>query len=448
MNPTPWSMYGRDHPILTLFVLFLAWKSVILLITLAAPGVGYDTSTSLLSWEDGGRQIITNTPDEMSDGWLKFVRWDSIYYTHISDQGHVFEQEWAFGTGISTAISWTSRSLRQLGFSAEPSSSFVGILLSHASHWLSVIQLWALTEALMGPDKTSKSLLPFTAAALHILSPAGVFLSAPCSESAFAFLSMSGFLGYLHATQLLRRGLVFAGCTTMICAGMSFSTATMVRSNGILAGIPFLVEAITTLLAVLSQGLSASRLFWLASVVAGGLLVAFGMVYPQGLAYQDYCYGRDSEVRRPWCNQTIPSIFTWVQSHYWNVGPFRYWTVSNLPLFILAAPMLSILIYSALDVLRRPQFLIRETPHSPITASAGKRVLLSLALPQLMLAVLAFTSYHVQIITRLSSGYPLWYMWLATKLEMEPKRASVVIRWMVIYALVQAGLYASFLPPA
>ncbi|KIX97183.1 uncharacterized protein Z520_07297 [Fonsecaea multimorphosa CBS 102226] len=447
MNPTVWSRYGHDYPITTLFVLFVVWKSVIILITLAAPGVGYDTSTSLLSWEDGGRQIISSAPDGMSNLWLKFVRWDGIYYTHMSDHGHVFEQEWAFGIGLSTAISWTSERLSELGITLEPSSLLAGVLLSHLTHWLSVVQLWALTKALIG-DNTSNSLLPFSAAALHIISPAGVFLSAPSSESCFAYLSMSGFLAYFHATRYFRRGLVLAGCTTMIYAGLFFSVATMVRSNGILAGIPFLVEAVTTLLEMLSRGLSASRLFQLASVVAGGLLVAFGMVYPQGLAYRDYCYGRGPEARRPWCNQTIPSIFTWVQSHYWNVGPFRYWTVSNLPLFVLAAPTLSVLTYSALDVLRRPQFLSREMLQSPTSSSAGKRTLLSLALPQLMLAVLAFTSYHVQIITRLSSGYPLWYIWLATKLQTEPRRTSVVIRWMVIYALVQAGLYASFLPPA
>lgn len=73
---------------------------------------------------------------------------------------------------------------------------------------------------------------------------------------------------------------------------------------------------------------------------------------------------------------------------------------------------------------------------------------MSLALPQLALAVLGLTSYHVQIITRLSSGYPLWYIWLAVKIQEEPRHISVIVRWMGIYALIQAGLYASFLPPA
>lgn len=37
------------------------------------------------------------------------------------------------------------------------------------------------------------------------------------------------------------------------------------------------------------------------------------------------------------------------------------------------------------------------------------RLLRSLAAPQLILAALTFSKHHVQIITRMSSGYPVWY---------------------------------------
>ena len=79
------------------------------------------------------------------------------------------------------------------------------------------------------------------------------------------------------------------------------------------------------------------------------------------------------------------------------------------------------------------------------------------AIPQIVLAILALTSYHVQIITRLSSGYPVWYWWLASLilddreisfLGRKWKPANIIARWMVIYAIVQGGLFASFLPPA
>jgi hypothetical protein len=79
-----------------------------------------------------------------------------------------------------------------------------------------------------------------------------------------------------------------------------------------------------------------------------------------------------------------------------------------------------------------------------------------LALPQIALAIAALTSYHVQIITRISSGYPVWYWWVASMMLGEralpangsQKMGKLIIIWMVMYALVQGGLYASFLPPA
>jgi phosphatidylinositol glycan class V len=69
---------------------------------------------------------------------------------------------------------------------------------------------------------------------------------------------------------------------------------------------------------------------------------------------------------------------------------------------------------------------------------------------QVMLAILAITSYHVQIITRIASGYPIWYWWLARRF-FSPKfstSGNQVVIFMVMYASIQAVLFASFLPPA
>lgn len=83
--------------------------------------------------------------------------------------------------------------------------------------------------------------------------------------------------------------------------------------------------------------------------------------------------------------------------------------------------------------------------------------LVRLALPQLLLAVLALFVYNVQIITRLSSGYPLWYIWVAEHVvfPVEPAskgkslmKSSLIFRFMIMYAIIQGGLFASFLPPA
>jgi GPI mannosyltransferase 2 len=159
-----------------------------------------------------------------------------------------------------------------------------------------------------------------------------------------------------------------------------------------------------------------------------------------------------------------------------NVGFLKYWTVSNIPLFLLSAPMLAILFYSAYDQFfpassttrsgkpsfkltantkkSKPRKSLAQLPESP-----EKAVLIRLALPQLALSILALTGFHVQIINRISSGYPIWYMFLASSFLGKQAKAGVpssdggtwhrqAVRGMVVYALVQDVLYSSFLPPA
>lgn len=153
--------------------------------------------------------------------------------------------------------------------------------------------------------------------------------------------------------------------------------------------------------------------------------------------------------------------------------------MSNLPLFALALPMLAVLTTSSLWAMqlnighligRRMTGLNAVSPRpAPESIQRTRGLLRRLAVPQFLLALLALTSYHVQIITRLSSGYSVWYIWLAALLTetsnfvftdnvQGPKNListnirhfgpTEVIRYMVIYAAIQAGLYSSFLPPA
>lgn len=131
-------------------------------------------------------------------------------------------------------------------------------------------------------------------------------------------------------------------------------------------------------------------------------------------------------------------------THHRNVGFLRYWTLPNVPLFLLAAPMLYILTKSGLD-----QIVSSTVAHSgEATQVAG--VLQSAATAQVLLALLAVTNYHVQVITRLSSGSPLWYLWLARRLSSRETSdgGKGVVRFMIMYAAIQGALFASFLPPA
>lgn len=150
-----------------------------------------------------------------------------------------------------------------------------------------------------------------------------------------------------------------------------------------------------------------------------------------------------------------------------QVGFLQYWTISNLPLFVLAAPMLFIMIFSSLEVwicnskTKVERMKTEQHQNRDVCTDVGlfqcQGIVQYLAIPQMILAVLSLTTYHVQIITRLSSGYPVWYWWLASMivenrgshlLGRKRKMGKLIVRWMVAYALIQGGLFASFLPPA
>lgn len=124
-------------------------------------------------------------------------------------------------------------------------------------------------------------------------------------------------------------------------------------------------------------------------------------------------------------------------------------------------------------------------------AKRSIRLLQSMAVPQVILAAMAITNYHVQIITRIGSAYPVCVLWLAwnlvgyAKTDEERLKATmkagpkgegaevdgrvkrqgkwvkkglaerfmdnwprITVCYMMMYGMIQAVLYASFLPPA
>jgi phosphatidylinositol glycan class V len=133
-----------------------------------------------------------------------------------------------------------------------------------------------------------------------------------------------------------------------------------------------------------------------------------------------------------------------------NVGFLRYWTPNQLPLFLLASPVLALLITSGIQVLREPSSTLKLL--APGTNEPFRLLMRSLAATQTLVALLAITNYHVQVINRLSSGYVVWYWWIAgCLLAEEDRRRTIglaVVVFFVMYAGIQGSLFASFLPPA
>lgn len=361
--------------------------------------------------------------------------------------------------------------------------------MAHLCHLLSVLVLYELSKVIRpAVASTATKRFSFIAACLHIISPAGIFLSAPYAESPFSLLNIGGMYLYALAKVETSTAQRWKKDILTVAAGVLFGIATTFRSNGLLSGLIFVYDAITSTVSIARRSEVATNLRTLCATMLAGSVMALGSLTPQYLAYSEYCSG-SVEVSRPWCSRTFPSIYTWVQKQYWyvnsdyckywtdrdirGVGLLGYWTISNIPLFLLAAPMLYIMMHSVIWAWGSEQSVLRRIDtkkgsiggkanpvvenESATIAASRRNVLRRLLVPQLALAIMALTSYHVQIITRLSSGYPVWYWWLTRLVLSEEKVymfgsnwhiARMISSWMVGYAVIQGGLFASFLPPA
>lgn len=338
-----------------------------------------------------------------------------------------------------------------------------------------MLVLYALTCQLIPASDTRRRRIAYTTACLHVISPAGLFLSASYGESAFALLNFGGMALFMAGRPQQHDNIdILYATSATVASGVAFGLASVVRSNGLFSGIILAWDAVTylpRLQGTLLQRQWNDMIRLIGLLLAGTIMLVFQILL-QGQAYLQYCTG---ESWRPWCSWFPPSIYTWVQQHYWGVGFLRYWTLSNLPLFALAAPMMAVLLGTGVVAMRRNQLMAMIQGVTSVDTKSPKKSLADaearfanlmarFALPQLVLAVLALTTFHVQIINRISSGYPVWYIVLAVAVHAEdskmaaqkhgallawPSRNSTwIARIMAVYAIVQGGLYASFMPPA
>jgi GPI mannosyltransferase 2 len=196
-----------------------------------------------------------------------------------------------------------------------------GVLVSHAAHLLSALALYRLGRLVWGDENRAGALV---AALLHILSPAGLFLSAPYAESGFALLTFAGYWAFAKGIRVEedRASLLWRDAYRLV-AGILFGLATAFRSNGLLNGIPFAWAFLQAAIVELPRR-PAAAVRELLVLGVGGVCVAGGSIVPQAVAYLQFCrapgeglLGAPNANPRPWCNGLPPSIYTFVQAHYW-----------------------------------------------------------------------------------------------------------------------------------
>ena len=202
---------------------------------------------------------------------------------------------------------------------AQPSLHYyvvAGVVVSNICHLLSVLVLYRLLVLVLEPQR--QQIIPFIAAVLHTLTPASLFMCAPYAEAIFSFLNFTGMLFYAQSRAMAETTKsTFGEDLLKIVSGLFFAIAALMRSNGLLSGTIFLYDVARYLPRLMSAQLSVHDARRVIITCVAGVLIAMGFIGPQYFAYVEFCYrGRGTGIR-PWCEKSLPSIYSWVQSHYW-----------------------------------------------------------------------------------------------------------------------------------
>ncbi|GAA5863459.1 hypothetical protein JCM5353_001246, partial [Sporobolomyces roseus] len=312
MSTKPTSRYDLpDRPVLFIVLLSLSLRiatSLLLFVT-----------HSLLPSFDASAARLSSPLDPI---FQPFVRWDTVYFLGIASEGYTQEQRLAFTPGLPMLLRGGAELLRWIRGAQEATLEdmvHIGMIATTLAATGAAVLLYKLTLELSSSRKHS-----FATSILFLLAPARAVLHAvPYTEPFAAYFTFAGMLAFVRHRNWF--------------AAMIFAVGSTFRAQGAMLGLgffgwryilekPFQKNKIS--MQTLTSGVSKTTVL---SLVSASPFFAF-----QAYAYREFCSSPDH--LRPWCSSTSGFSYGWIQRHYWDVGPFRYWTLLQLPNFLLASP--------------------------------------------------------------------------------------------------------------
>ncbi|CAE6511878.1 unnamed protein product, partial [Rhizoctonia solani] len=357
------------------------------------------------------------------------LRWDTLHYRDVALHGtYAYEHQYAFSLGVPIVLRLVQSGKEILFSLVLPSSP--GFMNIELRSWLSDIinaflvamlasqpclALYRLTEKL-----TRSKDFSYLTLLVHVLMGAPpVIIRSSYAEPFFAWFTFEGLNAYHEQRYLV--------------SSLYFGLATAFRTNGlllpcfILYGLlvhPILLEFLATISTSTALQLAdipthlhrAAKKLRISMLIYSGLLTMISLspfLAQQYIAYLTFC---QSSTPRPWCDSHIPLIYSFVQSHYWDVGLWRYWTIAQIPNFLLAMPILilafSSIVWFIIASSRGIRFVKRRevdmSSLGPTLSPSMSLVLLPYALHALVLSLVLFTAAHVQIALRMLPAATPW----------------------------------------
>ncbi|KAF8585916.1 glycosyltransferase family 76 protein [Ramaria rubella] len=358
------------------------------------------------------------------------LRWDAFHYLHISQRSYQFEYEWAFFPGVPMVLSAIERIVVLLT-GKEGGLLIYDVLLGHFLLSTFVTCEAIRTLYLLTMQHTQSPTLSLLSGYLSLLSssPATLYLAA-IPEPWFTLFSY--------------KGMLYCARKQWFFAGIFFTLASVFRANGFLLG-GFIIWGLIMEPLINRQEV---RIYAVMKCTLLAALPCLPFLLHQVFGYIAIC-SHSTPASPSWCTRRLPLIYTHVQSHYWNVGFLRYWTMQQLPNFLISVPVLLLLLVSPITyILHVLPTIIDLKPKPPRGHPLLNPSLLPHAIHAFILTCILLFASHTQIILRVAASMPFTY-WSAARLFFEhPKWAKAWVAWSILWGTTSVVLWTTFLPPA
>ena len=370
-------------------------------------------------------------------------KWDSVYFIHVSINGYQYEQMLAFYPAFPLLLNLFSRVLAVIFVNEYFAIYVASFFLNSLFFVVSTYYLYLLTDALFGEKFAVKSSL------LLIFNPANVFMISSYSESLYSSLQFIS-LYYLEKKR-------FLNASAIICLSI------VTRSNGIL-NLVFLIyfflkkNASTPISQFFKEPASILVLFHpnrflqsLTGCLKFILPLCFYLSAPVAVfalhifcVYEYFCHSNHvvTSSYSHWCHKSIPSSYSYVQSKYWNVGFLKYYDTKQIPNFLLAFPVIIIVMLGLRKFLSLHDSYLtfkllgfKEMP-KPKEKFLNAPAMFVYLMHCLFLTSLGLVGFHVQILTRmLFSSCPFLY-WTIAAVLFDKNSNQIICKCLLAYFVV------------
>lgn len=377
------------------------------------------------------------------------VRWDAHYFMHISRYGYTYENTTAFFPLYPMIV----KILTELILPLLPFLNINSITVI----MFTVINFYIFIQAALTLYRLSTKILneiiAFKATLLFCFNPASIFFVAPYTESLYCFLTFKSILYSYYIYECYKNTgksnfKYIALCVLYTC--LSLCT----RSNGML-NLGFfcyfyLKYHIPKALAIRTRRYKIIYSIKYVNILSFCFMVSITpFIVMQNYFYNLFCedfehnlpkflvkHGKEydfvlpglySKYKQTWCKNLIPLSYSYVQEHYWNVGFLRYYEFKQLPNFLLAAPIVFIVLKNSWAFYKEHTnacwnlgifdyaFVIPKKPKSANQLNSQMHVeILPFVFHAVVLTMFCVLCVHIQVTTRmLCSASPIVYWFCA-----------------------------------